>query len=183
MDGERLTVNQSVWAGKEQSPKTISALRAVALSPQLLTLLWEQIARQTAKKHGFLFSSRTGTPRDMNVFRKRKMGKLLKSLEIPQAGFHAFRHFNVALMDALRVPLKTIQERIGHALTGSFTLDVYGGKPEWEPNREAARLIATEIEKAVKTVESNRKTLAGGLSEVIGSLIGYWRGNPLCFLL
>jgi hypothetical protein len=75
----------------------------------------------------------------------RKLLPLLTSLEIPQAGFHAFRHFNVSLMDALRVPLKTIQERIGHALTGSFTLDVYGGKPEWERNLEAARLAGRKL--------------------------------------
>jgi hypothetical protein len=67
------------------------------------------------------------------MYRSRKVTALLKSLEIPQAGLHAFRHFNVAKLDALRVPLKTIQEWIGHALTGSFTLDVYvyGGQPEW----------------------------------------------------
>jgi len=81
----------------------------------------------------------------MNVYRSRKMAVLLTSLEIPKAGLHSFRHFNVALMDAQRVPLKTIQERLCHSLTGSFTLDVYGGKPEWEPNREAARLIATDM--------------------------------------
>jgi len=171
IDGERLTVNQSVWGGKEQSPKTNSAIRTLALSPQLVTLLWEQIARQTTKKHGFLFSSKSGTPRDMNVFRKRKMGKSLKSLEIPQAGFHAFRHFNVALMDALRVPLKTIQERIGHALTGSFTLDVYGGKPDWEPNREAARLIANEIERAVSEVAAKAKAAVVGSLSAIGEEI------------
>jgi hypothetical protein len=85
----------------------------------------------------------------MNVYRSRKMTALLKSLEIPQAGFHAFRHFNVAMLDALRVPLKTIQERIGHALTGSFTLDVYGGQPEWGRNLEAAQHVGAELEKAV----------------------------------
>ena len=162
IDGESLTVNQSVWGGKEQSPKTNSAIRTLALSPRLVTLLWEQIVRQTKKKHEYLFSSKGGTPRDMNVFRKRKMGELLTSLEIPQAGFHAFRHFNVALMDAQRVPLKTIQERIGHALTGSFTLDVYGGKPDWEPNREAARLIAAEIEKAVADLAAKEKAAEVG---------------------
>jgi len=120
---------------------------------------------------GFLFSSKSGTPRDMNVFRKRKMGESLKSLEIPQAGFHAFRHFNVALMDALRVPLKTIQERIGHSLTGSFTLDVYGGKPDWEPNREAARLIAAEIEKAVSEVAAKTKAAVVGSLSAIGGEI------------
>jgi integrase len=89
----------------------------------------------------------------MNVFRHRKMGKLLKSLAITQAGFHAFRHFNVSLLDALRVPLKAIQERAGHALTGSFTLDVYGHAPEWELNLEAARLAGAAIEVAVRKLE------------------------------
>jgi integrase len=117
IDGERLTVNQSVWLGREQAPKTNNSIRSLALSPQLISLLWEQIARQRAKGHDFLFSSNSGRPKDMNVYRRRKMTALLKSLEIPQAGFHAFRHFNVAMLDALRVPLKTIQERIGHALT------------------------------------------------------------------
>jgi hypothetical protein len=43
----------------------------------------------------------------MNVRHRRKMTALLSSLGIPQAGvYHAFRHFNVAMLDALRVPLK-----------------------------------------------------------------------------
>jgi hypothetical protein len=67
-----------------------------------------------------------GSPLDMDVERSRRLAPLLVNLEMPKAGYHAFRHFNVSMMDALRVPLKTIQERIGHALTGSFTLDVYG---------------------------------------------------------
>lgn len=168
IDGERLTVNQSVWLGKEQAPKTNNSIRSLALSPQLISLLWEQIARQRAKGHDFLFSSNSGRPKDMNVYRRRKMTALLKSLEIPQAGFHAFRHFNVAMLDALRVPLKTIQERIGHALTGSFTLDVYGGQPEWGRNLEAAQLVGVELDKAVNEVvvklENERN------AEVVGSL-------------
>ena len=93
----------------------------------------------------------------MNVYRKRKMAVLLESLNIPQAGFNAFRHFNCSMMDALRVPLKTIQERIGHALTGSFTLDVYGGQPEWGRNLEAAQAVGAELEKAVRKAEENLK--------------------------
>lgn len=67
IDGEQLTVSQSVWHGKEQAPKTDNAVRTLALSPQLVTLLWEQIARQKAKGHEFLFSVLTGSPWDMNV--------------------------------------------------------------------------------------------------------------------
>jgi hypothetical protein len=100
----------------------------------------------------------------MNVYRRRKLHPLLKSLEIPKAGFHAFRHFNVSLMDEWSIPLKTIQERIGHAFTGSFTLDVYGGKPEWDRNLEAARLAGAEIEKAVQQAITKRQEQQGQCS-------------------
>lgn len=53
----------------------------------------------------------------------------------------ALSHFNVSLMDALRVLLKTIQERIGQALTASFTSDVYGGAPEFGHSIEAGRFV------------------------------------------
>jgi integrase len=155
--GERLTVSRTVWLGKEQTPKTDSANRMIALSPQLVSLLWKQIARQKAKGHAFLFTSASGTPRDMNVYRQRKLKRLLEELGIARKGFHAFRHFNVSMMDALRVPLKTIQERIGHALTGSFTLDVYGGQPDWERNLEAAQMVGVELEKAVALAETMQK--------------------------
>ena len=169
IEGESLTVGRTIWGLKEQSPKTENANRTVALSPQLISLIWEQIARQRAKEHEYLFSSANGTPWDMDVFRSRKLHPLLKSLGIPMAGFHAFRHFNVSLLDAVRVPLKTIQERLGHALTGSFTLDVYGGKPEWNRNLEAARLAGAEIERAVQQAaqdmnEAAEPDYSGGLT-------------------
>jgi len=164
IDGERLNVNRSVWGGKDQSPKTNSAIRTIGLPPQLISLLWEQITRQRKKEHEYLFSASTGSPVDMNVYRRCKMTTFLKSLGISQAGFHAFRYFNVSLLDALRVPLKMIQERAGHALTGVFTLDVYGGSPEWERNLEAGRLAGSEIEKAVSKLENERSSaLAGSL--------------------
>ena len=132
---DSITVAQSVWSGEEQTPKTQSAVRKIAISPQLSELLWKQVERQKAVGHSFLFSVSTGSPLDMNVERRRRLKPTLKALEIPQAGYHAFRHFNVSVLDSLRVPLKTIQERIGHALTGSFTLDVYGHTLDWKAER------------------------------------------------
>ena len=41
-----------------------------------------------------------------------------------------------------------IQERAGHALTGVFTLDVYGDQPDWGRNLEAGRMLGAEFEKA-----------------------------------
>jgi integrase len=76
---------------------------------------------------------------------------LLLSLKILQAGLHAFRHFNASLLSLLRVPLKVIQERLGHASVGSLTLDVYT-HAEWEENVEAAQLAGRAIEKAANSV-------------------------------
>ncbi len=113
IEGDRLTVNRSVWHRREQTPKTDNAVRSLGLSPQLVTLLWEQIVRQRAKGHEFLFSASRASPWDMNVIRQRKLHPLLTSLGIEQKGFHAFRHFNVALQDALRIPVKVIQDAQG----------------------------------------------------------------------
>jgi hypothetical protein len=57
------------------------------------------------------------------------------------------------MMDSLLVPLKSIQEGIGHALTGGFTLDVYGHTLDWKSNEEAAKGLGAEIAKAVTEAE------------------------------
>lgn len=152
---DSITVAQSVWGGEEQSPKTPNSVRRIGISPQLAELLWAQVARQRAAARSFLFTAGNGSPLDMDVERSRRFKPALTGLGIPDAGYHAFRHFNVSLMDSLRVPLKTIQERIGHALTGSFTLDVYGHTLDWGANEEAAGGLGSEIAKAVAKAESD----------------------------
>jgi integrase len=103
-----VTVNQSVWNGKEGSPKTVNAIRTVAVSPYLAKILGPQLEYQAGKGHHLLFSTSTGKPWDMNLFRRRKLQPLLRQLGIQSMGFHGFRHFNASLMNSLRVPLKTI---------------------------------------------------------------------------
>jgi integrase len=148
VEPDRISVGQAVWHGRIQAPKTNNALRTIGISPQLGALLWEQVERQKEKGHEFLFSSSTGAPWDASLFRRRKLKALLRSLEIREAGFHAF---NASLLSSLRVPLKVIQERLGHASAGSLTLDVYTHS-EWEENLEAAQLAGEKIEKAVNSV-------------------------------
>src|SRR5258708_1600919 len=54
-------------------------------------------------------------PWDANPVVKRKQHPLLDSLGIERRGLHAFRHANGSLTDRLQAPLKTRQERLGHA--------------------------------------------------------------------
>jgi integrase len=154
---DRITIEQSVWGGQEQAPKTQNAVRVIAISPQLSELLWKQIGLQKALGRSLVFTAGNGSPLDMNIERSRRLAPLLESLELPKGGYHAFRHFNVSIMDSLRVPLKTIQERIGHSLTGSFTLDVYGHALDWKSNEDAARGLGGAIAKAVADAESKQQ--------------------------
>jgi hypothetical protein len=94
------------------------------------------------------------------------MKPLLESLEIQQAGLHAS-----SLLDSLRVPLNTIQERLGHALSGSLTLDVYT-HAELPENIEAAQRAGEAIEKAVISViltAMKEKGLPIGVSEALAA--------------
>ena len=50
IEGEQLGVNRSIWGAEEQSPESNSAIRTIALSPQAISLVWEQIARQKARE-------------------------------------------------------------------------------------------------------------------------------------
>jgi integrase len=79
------------------------------------------------------------------------MKLLLCLLGIQHAGLHAFRHFNASLLGSLRVPLKTIQERLGHASGGFLTLDVYT-HAEKKEDIEAAQRVGEAIQKAMHSV-------------------------------
>ncbi len=173
-----ITVNQAVWNGKVSTPKTQNAVRKVAVSEQLAVLLAIQKEHQASQGHDFLFSTSTGSPWDMNMFRKRKMKPLLSLLGILQAGLHAFRHFNASLLNSLRVPLKTIQERLGHASSGSLTGNVSGGSltldvythAEMKENIEAAQRAGDAIQQAENSVSLTaiqEKGPLGGVQEAL----------------
>ena len=134
-----VSVRQSVWRGKFQSPKSENAVRCFALSPRLLAHVADCAKRWTPNERGLLFATRNGTPWDANLLVKRKLYPLLDSLGIARGGLHAFRHTNSTLMDRLGVPLKGRQQRLGHS-DPSITLAVYTHVVREDDVRFAAQL-------------------------------------------
>lgn len=132
-------VCQSAWQGKLQQPKTENAVRAFALSPQLVGHLKEYVSKWRPNEKRLLFATRNGTPWDASLVRKRKLRPLLRSLGIEGGGLHAFRHANCSFMDRLRVPLKVRQQRLGHS-DPRLTLDVYTHVVSEDDVRTAALL-------------------------------------------
>jgi integrase len=89
--GHTVSVLQSAWRGKIQSPKSENSVRCFTLSPGLLAQLAVYIKNLRPNEKGLLFATRTGTPWDGNLLVKRKLYPLLDSLGIERGGLHALR--------------------------------------------------------------------------------------------
>jgi integrase len=134
-----VSVRQSVWRGKFQSPKSENAVRCFALSSRLLAHIADCLKRWKPNEKGLLFATRNGTPWDSNLLVKRKLYPLLDSLGIARGGLHAFRHTNSTLMDRLGVPVKVRQQRLGHS-DPALTLGIYTHVASEDDERSAEQL-------------------------------------------
>jgi integrase len=96
----RIYVRRSVWNGEEVSVKTKQGYRTVNIEPALVEML---IAHLGDRKGGRVFQTRNGTPFCKSNVR-RKLNQILKQLNLPPAGLHAFRHGRVSVLQANGVP-------------------------------------------------------------------------------
>jgi len=111
-DSHKITVAQSVWEGRVQTPKTVNAFRHVDLHPAVAAMLRDFIGD---RKQGFLFQTRTGTPFLQSNFLRSSLYPILKELGIEQQGFHGFRRFRVTHLESSCVPPALVRYWTGHA--------------------------------------------------------------------
>ncbi|MEJ7761642.1 MAG: site-specific integrase, partial [Thermomicrobiales bacterium] len=114
-------------------PKSAKSRRTVTLPPFLVADLRAHRVRQLEermvagprwKEAGFVFTSKVGTPLDArNV--SRSWHRILAAHGQPRRKFHVTRHTAASLMLAEGVPMKVVQEVLGHSLL-STTADIYG---------------------------------------------------------
>jgi integrase len=107
-----ITVAQSVWEGRVQTPKTVNAFRQVDLHPTVAAMLRDFIGD---RKQGFLFRTRTRTPFLQSNFLRSSLYPILKELGIEQQGFHGFRRFRVTHLESSYVPPALVKYWTGHA--------------------------------------------------------------------
>jgi integrase len=113
-DFKSLEVRRSMWRGREQSPKTPSAVRVVDLAEPLATLLGEY----AAGKAGYLFAFANGTP----MVQRHALYKL-HAAAVGKVGLHAFRRFRTSVLRKARVPEDLIALWLGHS--GRSVTDTY----------------------------------------------------------
>jgi integrase len=111
-NGNAITVEQSVWEGRVQTPKTKSAFRQVDLHPTVAAMLRDFIGD---RKDGFIFRTRTGTPFLQSNVLRSLLYPILEELGIEKQGFHSFRRFRVTHLESSYVPSALVKYWTGHA--------------------------------------------------------------------
>jgi integrase len=96
-NGNVITVEQSVWEGQVQTPKTKNSFRQVDLHPTVAAMLRDFIGD---RKAGFIFRTRTGTPFLQSNVLRSFLYPILEELRIEQQGFHSFRRFRVTHLES-----------------------------------------------------------------------------------
>lgn len=121
---QTVSVAQSVWNGRTQTPKSRNAYRRMAISPQLTSYLRNYLATVKTNPGGLVAASVTGQPLGPSQIMRTNLSPLCIKLGIEPRGMKAFRHCSATMMDQAGVPTKTRQERLGHA-PGSKVTEIH----------------------------------------------------------
>jgi integrase len=112
--GNTITVEQAVWSGKVQAPKTANSRRVIDLHPDVANLLREFLGE---RKAGFIFQTSGGQPITQTNLLKREFHPLLEQLGISKRGFHSFRRYRNTFLRNARCPEGLLKFWMGHANT------------------------------------------------------------------
>jgi len=156
LDNCVIRVRRSVWNGKEQSPKTVNAVREIDIDPDLAALLRQHIGD---KKSGRVFEARNGAPISGNNVLKRVLHPLLEKAGIPKAGLHAFRHSRVTILRKNGTPEDLQTLWIGHS--SLRTTDRYSHTHQ---ELEYRRLAASKVGLNLIVGPNGPKTEVGNFS-------------------
>lgn len=103
-------------------PKTKSSNREIAMSQSQMDFLKQYKENQSPKSHIVCSNEVGGYLNDHNI--RRIMYIAIEKAGVKRITFHGLRHSHASYLVEKNVPIKHIQERLGHKKI-STTLDVY----------------------------------------------------------
>lgn len=122
-DRKLIRVNKSLNHGRAEETKTKNSVRNVAIPENLISVLKDW--KQKAPKSHIIFCNSTGGYIDPNNMAKRFFKPCLKLAGVKDIRFHDLRHTYASLMISKHIPIKFIQQQMGHSSI-QVTLDKYG---------------------------------------------------------
>lgn len=159
LDACLIHITQSAWRNQLQTPKTETSKRTLAISPQLVEHLRRYLLTRRPNPLGLVFATAADKPWAPCVILRHNLHPLLASLGLPRCGLHAFRHSSASLMAHLKTPLKTQQERLGHAPGSKVTLGIYTHAVS-----EDDRTIANELGQMLCPIASKTASMRNDLA-------------------
>jgi integrase len=135
-----------------KAPKTAAARRAIALPGVLVEELRALREEQAEHRrllgpayadHDLVFCQPNGRPLHLHNLVRRDFRSLIERAGLPRIRFHDLRHLHASHGARAGVPVKVMQERLGHA-TPHFTMQVYTHTLAGM-QAEAARAIETRL--------------------------------------
>ena len=139
-----LSVRESVYEGKFQSPKTRKSRRTIPLGPQSILWLREHRLRATrTAADDLLFGNRNGRPLRESKLLRNVLQPAAKRAGLGRVTWHQFRHIHSSVLNDLRVPVKIAQEQLGHSSI-STTLNIYTHVVD-ASHREAIEALEREL--------------------------------------
>ncbi|MGB0076850.1 MAG: tyrosine-type recombinase/integrase, partial [Candidatus Sulfotelmatobacter sp.] len=139
---QSVSVAQSVWNGKTQTPKSDNAYRSMAISAQLTNYLRIYLASSKPNSSGLVVASAKGKPLGPSQIMRTDLKPLCIKLGIKPKALKAFRHCSATMMDQAGVPTKVRQERMGHA-PGSKVTEIHYTNALGADDRNAAATLGT----------------------------------------
>lgn len=122
-DRKLIRVNKSLNNGIVEEVKTKKSVRNVCIPENLVLVL--KAWKKKAPKSNIVFCSSTGGYLDPNNMAKRLFKPCLEKAGVKNIRFHDLRHTYASLMIAKQMPIKFIQQQMGHSSI-QVTLDKYG---------------------------------------------------------
>ncbi len=109
-----LSVNQTVYEGHFDEPKSKRSKRRIPLGPQCVEIL-AAMKRTEATPSTLVFSARNGSPLSRRNLLNRQLKPAAKALKLMGVNWHWFRHAHATLLDSTGAPIGTTQALLGHS--------------------------------------------------------------------
>ncbi|HXE74706.1 MAG TPA: site-specific integrase [Candidatus Xenobia bacterium] len=120
-----LRVEESVYEGKFQKPKSEKSTRTIPLGPQTCWLLKIHRRRSVrTQPEDLVFPNQRGGPQNAHNLLNRELRPAAEGAGIGRVGWHQLRHIHASVLHDIGVPAKVVQQQLGHA-TVETTLKVY----------------------------------------------------------
>jgi integrase len=145
-----LSVNQTVYEGHFDEPKSKRSKRRIPLGPKCVEII-AALKRTEATPSTLVFSARNGSPLSRRNLLNRQLKPAAKALKLTGVNWHWFRHAHATLLDSTGAPVGTTQALLGHS-SSEVTRGTY------------IHSVPADARQAVEEVES--------LFETRGNLIG-----------